>query len=84
MIVSMTVLPSDGGNPVMKSTAICDQGRLGMGKGRSRPAGGQWEALLLAQQSRQPRTHEFPWPPEAMAKKDEDSVGSRMSPLKGL
>ncbi len=31
--VSIVVLPSDGGSPVMKSTEISDQGRCGTGKG---------------------------------------------------
>lgn len=39
MMVRTAVLPSDGGSPVTKSTATCDQGRGGMGKGRRKPAG---------------------------------------------
>lgn len=40
-MVSMVVLPSDGGKLVMKCTEICDHGQLGMGNGRRRPAGAQ-------------------------------------------
>lgn len=45
MIVSMVVLPSDGGSPVTKSMAMCDQGDLGIGRGLRRPAGGWWEVF---------------------------------------
>ena len=48
--VSMVVvLPSDGGRPVTKSRAMWDQGRLGMGRGRSRPERGRVEVLFRAQ-----------------------------------
>lgn len=33
IIVSMTVLPSDRGNPMMKLITIYDRGRLGVGNG---------------------------------------------------
>ena len=33
----------------MKSRAMCDQGRLGMGRGRSRPDVGLMEVLFRAQ-----------------------------------
>lgn len=39
MMVSMTVLPSEGGKPVTKSRAMCDHGRAGMDSGWRRPAG---------------------------------------------
>lgn len=35
--VRIMVLPLEGGRPVTKSRARCDQGREGMGKGLSRP-----------------------------------------------
>lgn len=35
----MTVFPHDTGRSVMKSTTMCDQGRHGMVRGRSLPAG---------------------------------------------
>ena len=47
--VRMVVLPSDGGRPVTKSKAMWDQGRLGMGRGRSRPERGRVEVLFRAQ-----------------------------------
>ena len=37
--VKIVVKPWDSGKSVMKSTAICDHGLLGMGKGMSLPAG---------------------------------------------
>lgn len=40
----MTVLPLDGGRPVTKSIAMCDQGQLGMDNG-SRPEGWGLEDL---------------------------------------
>ena len=40
MIVRMVVWPLEDGSP--------DQGRLGMGRGNRRPAGGWWDGLLLA------------------------------------
>uniref|UniRef100_A0A3B3E024 Putative nuclease HARBI1 n=1 Tax=Oryzias melastigma TaxID=30732 RepID=A0A3B3E024_ORYME len=45
----MTVLPFDGGSPVTKSMARWDQGRLGLGRGCSRPAGAEDEDLERAQ-----------------------------------
>ncbi len=39
MMTRMQVLPSEAGRSVMKSTPRCDHGRLGMGNGRSLPAG---------------------------------------------
>lgn len=39
-IVKITVWQLDGGKPVTKSTAIWDNGRLGMGNGCNNPAGG--------------------------------------------
>ena len=47
--VRMVVLPSDMGRPVTKSRVMCDQGRLGMGRGRSRPEWGRVEVLFRAQ-----------------------------------
>ena len=47
--VRMVVLPSDGGRPVTKSRAMCDQGQLGMGRGHSRPERGRVEVLFRAQ-----------------------------------
>ncbi len=44
-ITSMHVLPSESGRSLMKSTPRCDHGRLGMGNGRSLPAG-KWRGLL--------------------------------------
>ncbi len=38
-MVRIVVLPWELGRSVMKSMAICDQGRRGVGKGCSRPAG---------------------------------------------
>lgn len=49
MMVKITVLPWEGGSPVTKSTAICDQRRLGVGRGSRCPAGGELEALERAQ-----------------------------------
>ena len=48
-MVSMVVLPAEGGNPVTKSTAMWDHGRLGMGSGRSNPEEGWREAFPRAQ-----------------------------------
>ena len=48
-IVSTTVLPSEGGRPVTKSTAMCDHGRCGTGRGRRRPAGARCDDLPRAQ-----------------------------------
>lgn len=42
------VLPLDGGRPVTKSTAMCDQGREGTDSGWSSPAGGRLELLPAA------------------------------------
>ena len=39
MTVRIVVYSSDSGKSVTKSIAICDQGRVGMGNGRSFPAG---------------------------------------------
>ena len=47
--VRMVVLPSDVGRPVTKSRVMCDQGRLGMGRGRSRLERGWVEVLFRAQ-----------------------------------
>ena len=47
--VRMVVLPSDGGRPVTKSRAMWDQGRLGMGRGRSRPERRWVEVLFRVQ-----------------------------------
>ncbi len=44
-ITSMHVLPSESGRSLMKSTPRCDHGWLGMGNGRSLPAG-KWRGLL--------------------------------------
>lgn len=43
---TMIVLPWNRGKPVTKSTAMCDQGQWGTGKGCNKPAGGWWDALL--------------------------------------
>ena len=43
------MLPSDGGRPVTKSRAMWEQGRLGMGRGHSRPEQGRVEVLFRAQ-----------------------------------
>lgn len=40
---------ADGGRPVTKSTAMCEQGRPGTGKGHRSPAGGCVVVLLWAQ-----------------------------------
>ncbi len=47
--VRMTVLPADEGRPVIKSRATWDQGRDGMGRGLSRPAGGELLDFVWAQ-----------------------------------
>lgn len=39
-MVSMAVLPCDGGKPVTKSGEMCDKGQLGTGSGHDKPAGG--------------------------------------------
>lgn len=46
-MVSKAVLPLETGSSVTKSKAIWVQGLPG--NGRSKPAGGQWDALPLAQ-----------------------------------
>lgn len=45
----MTVLPDDGGIPVTKFRAMCDEGHLGMGAGHRRSAGGELGTLFRAQ-----------------------------------
>ncbi len=62
-ITSMHVLPSKSGRSVMKSTPRCDHGRLGMGNGRSFPAG-KWQRLLEMAHVRTDlgRTFSHPWP----------------------
>lgn len=42
------VLPWDGGKPVTKSRATCDQGQQGVGRGSNSPAGGRFPLLDLA------------------------------------
>ena len=49
IIVRMTVLPFEGVGPVTKSRAMCDQGRVGTGRGQSSPDAGLVEVLFLAQ-----------------------------------
>ena len=49
IMVRMVVFPSDVGRPVTKSKAMCDQGRLGMGRGRRSPERGRVEVLFRAQ-----------------------------------
>lgn len=44
----MVVLPSDGGSPVTKSTAICDQGPRGSRKRLRRLAGGLFDVFPWA------------------------------------
>lgn len=44
-----TVLPADGGSPVIKSKAMCDHGREGIGSGLRSPAGGEFPGLVCAQ-----------------------------------
>ena len=47
--VRIVVLPLDVGRPVVKSRAMCDQGRLGIGRGCSRPERGRVKVLFRAQ-----------------------------------
>ena len=49
--VMMVLLPLEVGRLVTKSRAMSDHGQPGMGRGRRRPAGGWWEALLREQMS---------------------------------
>lgn len=44
-MVHMVALPEDGGSPLMKSRAMCDQGLLGIGRDLRNPTGGELEAL---------------------------------------
>ena len=44
--VRMVVLLSDVGRPVMNSRALCDQGRLEMGRGSSRPERGRGQGFI--------------------------------------
>lgn len=60
MIEKITVLPSDGGRPVMKSMEMWDQGWLGVGSGWRRPAGG-WLLLLFRAQVGQAATNSLIW-----------------------
>lgn len=48
-VVRMTELPEDGGSPVIKSSAMCDQGFQGTGSGLRRPAGGELDTFFCAQ-----------------------------------
>ncbi len=78
-ITSMHVLPSESGRSVMKSTPRCDHGRLGMGNGRSFPAG-KWQGLLEMAQSVQPldEPSHIPGhvgPPVAVFQQQEGAVG---------
>ncbi len=52
----MQVLPSEAGKSVTKSTPRCDHGLLGMGSGKSFPAG-RWRGLLDFAHSSQPWTN---------------------------
>ena len=49
IMVSMVVLPLDGGRPVTKSREMLDHGRLGIGSGRSSPDRGLLDVMLRAQ-----------------------------------
>lgn len=46
-MVTMVVLPFDGGRPVTKSSTMRDQGLLGIERGCRSPVGGWCVALLL-------------------------------------
>lgn len=59
MTTSTHVLQSEAGRSVMKSSPRCDQGRLGMGSGRSLPDG-RWRGLLEMAHSEQ-RIFSHPW-----------------------
>ncbi len=48
-MVRMVVLPWELGRSVMKSMAMCDQGRWGVGKGCNRPAGSSLSDLVVLQ-----------------------------------
>lgn len=48
-VVRMTELPEDGGSPVIKSSAMCDQGFQGTCSGLRRPAGGELDTFFCAQ-----------------------------------
>ncbi len=56
MMNKIHVLPSETGKSMMKSTPRCDQGRLGVGNGKSLPAG-RWRELLEMAKSGQPCTN---------------------------
>lgn len=45
-IVKMTLLLFEAGRPVMKSMAMCDHGRDGMGRGLRSPAGREFLDLV--------------------------------------
>lgn len=46
---STMVRMTDGGGPVIKSSAMCDQGFQGTGSGLRRPAGGELDTFFCAQ-----------------------------------
>lgn len=48
MIMNMTVLSFEEGRPVMKSTAMCDQGRVGTRKGWGGTRAGHLRGLVLS------------------------------------
>lgn len=79
----MVVLPSEGGRPVTKSRAMWDQGRLGIGRGRSRPTGGLTGGL--APSTDRTGRHEFPsvtthaGPPEVLPEELEGAVEAWMT-----
>ncbi len=54
-ITRIQVFPLEAGKSVTKSTPRCDHGRLGMGRGRSLPAG-RWRELLEIAHYSQPWT----------------------------
>ncbi len=56
--VMTTVMPLDGGRPVTKYIAMCDQVREGTDSGWSNPAGGQMEPFPAAQ-TRQANTNKW-------------------------
>lgn len=46
MTVRMVVLLLEAGGSVMKSTAMCDQGRCGVGRGWSSPASNCHKSII--------------------------------------
>lgn len=58
MMVNIVVMPFDGCDPVTKSMAMWDQGRLGMDNGCNRPDRGRCDDLFL-EQTEQATTYSF-------------------------